>query len=78
VGIVTKPFFFEGRKRALNADEGIHELKNHVNTLIVIPNDRISLVVEKGTSLLQSFSTVNDVLRQAVQGISDLILVPGL
>ena len=78
VGIVTKPFFFEGRKRALNADEGIHELKNQVNTLIVIPNDRISLVVEKGTSLLQSFSTVNDVLRQAVQGISDLILVPGL
>ncbi|HMK55412.1 MAG TPA: cell division protein FtsZ [Dissulfurispiraceae bacterium] len=78
VAIVTKPFFFEGRKRAMNADEGIHELKNHVNTLIVIPNDRISLVVEKGTSLLQSFSTVNDVLRQAVQGISDLILVPGL
>ena len=78
VGIVTKPFFFEGRKRALNAEEGIHELKNQVNTLIVIPNDRISLVVEKGTSLLHSFSTVNDVLRQAVQGISDLILVPGL
>ena len=78
VGIVTKPFFFEGKKRAMNAEEGIHELKNHVNTLIVIPNDRISLVVEKGTSLLQSFSTVNDVLRQAVQGISDLILVPGL
>ncbi|HMK61635.1 MAG TPA: cell division protein FtsZ [Dissulfurispiraceae bacterium] len=78
VAIVTKPFFFEGRKRAMNAEEGIHELKNHVNTLIVIPNDRISLVVEKGTSLLQSFATVNDVLRQAVQGISDLILVPGL
>jgi len=78
VGIVTKPFFFEGRKRAMNAEEGIHELKKHVNTLIVIPNDRISLVVEKGTSLLQSFSMVNDVLRQAVQGISDLILVPGL
>jgi len=78
VAIVTKPFYFEGRKRAMNADEGIHELKNHVNTLIVIPNDRISLVVEKGTSLLQSFSMVNDVLRQAVQGISDLILVPGL
>jgi cell division protein FtsZ len=78
VGIVTKPFYFEGRKRAMNAEEGIHELKNHVNTLIVIPNDRISLVVEKGTSLLQSFSMVNEVLRQAVQGISDLILVPGL
>ena len=78
VAIVTKPFYFEGRKRAMNAEEGIHELKNHVNTLIVIPNDRISLVVEKGTSLLQSFSMVNDVLRQAVQGISDLILVPGL
>jgi cell division protein FtsZ len=78
VAIVTKPFFFEGRKRAMNAEEGVHELRQNVNTMIVIPNDRISLVVERGTSLLQSFATVNDVLRQAVQGISDLVLVPGL
>jgi cell division protein FtsZ len=78
VAIVTKPFFFEGRKRAMNAEEGLHELRQSVNTMIVIPNDRISLVVERGTSLLQSFATVNDVLRQAVQGISDLVLVPGL
>jgi cell division protein FtsZ len=78
VAIVTKPFFFEGKKRALNAEEGARELRQNVNTMIVIPNDRISLVVEKGTSLLQSFATVNDVLRQAVQGISDLVLVPGL
>jgi len=78
VAIVTKPFFFEGKKRSVNAEEGSHELKQYVNTMIVIPNDRISLVVERGTSLLQSFATVNDVLRQAVQGISDLVLVPGL
>jgi|WetSurMetagenome_2_1015567.scaffolds.fasta_scaffold02400_10 cell division protein FtsZ len=78
VAIVTKPFFFEGKQRCINAEEGARELRQYVNTMIVIPNDRISLVVSKGTSLLQSFSTVNDVLRQAVQGISDLILVPGL
>jgi cell division protein FtsZ len=78
VAIVTKPFFFEGKKRSMNAEEGLHELKQNVNTMIVIPNDRINLVVERGTSLLQSFATVNDVLRQAVQGISDLVLVPGL
>lgn len=78
VGVVTKPFYYEGRRRAINAEEGIRELKKHVDTLIVIPNDRIHLVVEKGTPLLKSFSIVNDVLRQAVQGISDLILIPGL
>jgi cell division protein FtsZ len=78
VAIVTKPFFFEGKKRSVNAEEGVHELRQQVNTMIVIPNDRISLVVSRGTSLLQSFSTVNEVLRQAVQGISDLVLVPGL
>jgi cell division protein FtsZ len=78
VAIVTKPFFFEGKKRSANAEEGVHELRQYVNTMIVIPNDRISLVVTRGTSLLQSFSTVNEVLRQAVQGISDLVLVPGL
>ncbi|MCL0039961.1 cell division protein FtsZ [Thermodesulfovibrionales bacterium] len=78
VSVVTKPFYYEGRKRALNAEEGVRELKKHVDALIVIPNDRIHLVVEKGTSLLKSFSIANDVLRQAVQGITDLILIPGL
>lgn len=78
VGVVTKPFYYEGRKRAHNAEDGIRELKNSVDTLIVIPNDRIHLVVDKGTPLIKSFSIVNDVLRQAVQGISDLVLVQGL
>lgn len=78
VSVVTKPFYYEGRKRAINAEEGIRELRKHVDTLIVIPNDRIHLVVEKGTPLLKSFSVANDVLRQATQGISDLILIPGL
>ncbi len=78
VGVVTRPFYYEGRKRAINGEEGIRELKKCVDTLIVIPNDRIHLVVEKGTPLLKSFSVANDVLRQAIQGISDLILVPGL
>ncbi|MBI5641457.1 MAG: cell division protein FtsZ [Nitrospirae bacterium] len=78
VAIVTKPFFYEGKKRLTNAEQGIKELSQHVDTMIVIPNDRISLVVDKGTPLLKSFSIANDVLRQAVQGISDIILVPGL
>jgi cell division protein FtsZ len=78
VAVVTKPFFYEGRKRLLNAEEGIRELSESVDTLIVIPNDRISLVVEKDTPMIKSFSIANDVLRQAVQGISDIILVPGL
>ncbi|RMG74009.1 MAG: cell division protein FtsZ [Nitrospirae bacterium] len=78
VAIVTKPFFYEGKKRQLNAEEGIKALKEQVDTLIVIPNDRILLVVEKGTPLLKSFAIANDVLRQAVQGISDLILTTGL
>jgi cell division protein FtsZ len=78
VGVVTRPFFYEGKKRLMNADEGMKELTKNVDTIIVIPNDRISLVVEKGTPMLKSFSVANDVLRQAVQGISDIILVPGL
>ncbi len=78
VAVVTKPFFYEGKKRLLNAEEGMKELTRHVDTLIVIPNDKISLVVEKGTPMLKSFSIANDVLRQAVQSISDIILVPGL
>jgi cell division protein FtsZ len=78
VAVVTKPFFYEGKKRLSNAEEGIKELSGNVDTLIVIPNDRISLVVEKGTPMLKSFAIANDVLRQAVQGISDIIVVPGL
>jgi cell division protein FtsZ len=78
VGVVTKPFFYEGKKRAQNAEEGMKELATCVDTMIVIPNDRISLVVEKGTPMLKSFSIANEVLKHAVQGISDIILVPGL
>jgi cell division protein FtsZ len=78
VAVITRPFFYEGKVRYLNAEEGIMELKKHVDTLIVIPNDKIGLVVEKGTPLLKSFAVANDVLKQAVQGISDIILIPGL
>jgi len=78
VAVITKPFFYEGKIRSMNAEEGINELKKNVDTIIVIPNDKISLVVEKGTSLLKSFAIANDVLKQAVQGISDIILIPGL
>lgn len=78
IAVITKPFFYEGKIRTGNAEEGIRELKDNVDTLIVIPNDKIGLVVEKGTPLLKSFAIANDVLKQAVQGISDIILVPGL
>lgn len=78
VAVVTKPFFYEGRIRSLNAEEGIKEIKKYVDTFIVIPNDRIGLVVGKGTPLLKSFAVANEVLKQAVQGISDIILIPGL
>ena len=66
VAIITKPFFYEGKMRFLNAEEGIKEMKKYVDTFIVIPNDKIALVVEKGTPLLKSFSLANDVLRMAV------------
>ena len=78
VAVVTRPFFYEGGIRKRNAADGIEELQKHVDTLIVIPNDRIGLVAERGTPLLESFSIANDVLRNAVKGITDLILVPGL
>ncbi len=78
VAVVTRPFFYEGGIRKRNAAEGIDELQKYVDTLIVIPNDRIGLVAEKGTPLLESFSIANNVLRNAVKGITDLILVPGL
>jgi cell division protein FtsZ len=78
VAVVTKPFAFEGRQRLRQAEAGIHELRDHVDTLIVIPNQRLLELVEKRTSLRDAFRVADDVLRQAVQSISDLILVPGL
>ncbi|OPL10462.1 MAG: cell division protein FtsZ [Firmicutes bacterium ML8_F2] len=78
VGVVTRPFSFEGRKRKQQADEGISALKEKVDTLITIPNDRLLQVVEKKTPILEAFRVADDVLRQGVQGISDLIAVPGL
>ncbi|MCZ7661693.1 MAG: cell division protein FtsZ [Thermoleophilia bacterium] len=78
VGVVTKPFSFEGRKRASQADMGIEALSKKVDTLIIIPNDRLLQVVEKRTSIIEAFKVADDVLRQGVQGITDLITVPGL
>jgi cell division protein FtsZ len=78
VGVVTKPFTFEGRKRQMQAERGIQGLKGKVDTLITIPNDRLLQVVDKKTSLVDAFRLADDVLRQGVQGISDLIAVPGL
>ena len=78
VGIVTKPFSFEGKKRMEQALEGIKELKKHVDTLIVVPNDRLREIIDKSTPLLDSFKEVDNVLRRGVQSISDLIAVAGL
>ena len=78
VAVVTKPFTFEGKKRAQQAEAGIAELRSVVDTLITIPNQRLLAVVERGTPLLEAFKVADSVLHQAVQGISDLILVPGL
>ncbi len=78
VGVVTKPFTFEGRKRASQAEAGIEALAKKVDTLIIIPNDRLLQVVEKRTSIIEAFKVADDVLRQGVQGITDLITVPGL
>lgn len=78
VGVVTKPFKFEGRLRQKKAEGGIANLKQHVDTIITIPNDRLLQVVDKKTSIMDAFSIADDVLRQGVQGISDLIAVPGL
>lgn len=77
VGVVTRPFSFEGRKRAMQAEKGIAELKSKVDTLIVIPNDRLMQVVDKHTTIQEAFRIADDVLRQGVQGISDLIAMPG-
>ena len=78
VGIVTKPFGWEGRKRMEQALNGIEELKKHVDTLIVIPNDKLRDIIDKSTPLLESFKEVDNVLRRGVQSISDLIAVAGL
>ncbi|MFB9279990.1 cell division protein FtsZ [Cohnella cellulosilytica] len=78
VGVVTRPFTFEGRKRSMQAEMGIEALKEKVDTLIVIPNDRLLEIVDKKTPMLEAFREADNVLRQAVQGISDLIAVPGL
>src|SRR3954467_4199034 len=78
IGVVTKPFSFEGARRRLNAEKASEQLRDKVDTLITIPNDRLKDVVNKETSILDAFRVVDDVLRQGVQGISDLITVPGL
>ena len=78
VGVVTKPFVFEGKVRMKNAESGIAELKSKVDTLITIPNDRLLQIVQKNTSMLEAFSIADDVLKQGIQSISDLIEVPGL
>jgi len=78
IGVVTKPFTFEGVKRKLTAERAAESLKAKVDTLITIPNDRLRDVVQKNTSILDAFRVVDDVLRQGVQGISDIITVPGL
>src|SRR6201997_2453895 len=78
VGVVTKPFGFEGRKRSQQAEQGIESLRDRIDTLIVIENDRLLQVVEKQTSVVEAFRMADDVLRQGVQGITDLITEPGL
>jgi cell division protein FtsZ len=78
IGVVTRPFLFEGSKRATMAEQGIERLKEHVDTLIVIPNDRLLEITDKRVSLHESFLLADDVLRQGIQGISELITVPGL
>lgn len=78
IAVVTKPFNFEGKQRMKNAEAGIAELKQHVDTLVVIPNDRLLQVVSKGTTMVEAFRIADDVLRQGIQGISDLIAVPAM
>ncbi|MCA1584748.1 MAG: cell division protein FtsZ [Acidobacteria bacterium] len=78
IAVVTKPFKFEGKKRARQAELGIEALRECVDTVITIPNERLLSVIDRNTSMLDAFTTADDVLKQAIQGISDLILVPGL
>ena len=78
IGVVTRPFHFEGSRRSLSADQGIQQLQQYVDTLIVIPNDRLLDITDKRMSLHESFQLADDVLRQGIQGITELITVPGL
>jgi len=78
VAVVTRPFLFEGAKRADNAQKGINELKKHVDTLVVIPNEKLVGLIPKGGKLMDAFKVADDTLRQGIQGISDLIVNPGL
>jgi len=78
IAVVTKPFKFEGKKRQMQAERGLEALKDCVDTIITIPNERLLAIIERNTPLTEAFATADDVLRQAIQGISDLILVPGL
>ncbi len=78
IGVVSKPFLFEGRQRMKNAETGIERLKAHVDTLVVVPNDRLLSVVAKGTTMTEAFKIADDTLRQGIQGISDLIAMPAL
>src|SRR5215218_5162382 len=78
IAVVTKPFKFEGRKRQIQAERGLDELRDCVDTIITIPNERLLTIIDKSTPLTDAFAFADDVLRQAIQGISDLILVPGL
>ena len=78
IGVVSKPFLFEGRQRMRNADSGIERLKAHVDTLVVVPNDRLLSIVTKGTTMTEAFKIADDTLRQGIQGISDLIALPAL
>ncbi len=78
VGVVTKPFAFEGRQRTRRADEGIEALRQQVDSVIIIPNDRLLEIVDRNTPITEAFNMADDVLRQGVQGITDLITVPGL
>ena len=78
IAVVTKPFNFEGRRRMENAEKGIKALKGNVDTLVIIPNDKLLKIVPKGTPIVEAFRTADDVLRQGIQGISDLIVTPSL
>jgi cell division protein FtsZ len=78
VAVVTKPFKFEGKKRQLQAERGLEALRDCVDTIITIPNERLLTIIDRTTPMTDAFATADDVLRQAIQGISDLILVPGL
>ena len=78
VAVVTKPFKFEGKKRQIQAEKGLEALRDSVDTIITIPNERLLTIIDRTTPLTDAFCTADDVLRQAIQGISDLILVPGL